>query len=63
MARSFSEYGPLVTNILPMLKKMPVLPATLGAAILLLSANSATADGNLKKVNHIIIVMQENPFL
>src|SRR3974390_520049 len=44
----------------PMLRRMPVVAATLGAAVLLLCANSAMADGNLKKVNHIIIVMQEN---
>ena len=43
-----------------MLRRMPVVPAALAAAFLLLSANSAVADGNLKHVNHIIIVMQEN---
>jgi phospholipase C len=39
---------------------MPVAAAALGAAVLLLSGHSAIADGNLRKVNHIIIVMQEN---
>jgi hypothetical protein len=32
----------------PMLQRMPTIPAALGAAVLLLSANSAMADGNLK---------------
>jgi hypothetical protein len=31
-----------------MLQRMPTIPAALGAAVLLLSANSAMADGNLK---------------
>jgi len=42
-----------------MLRQMPVVSAAMAVAFLLLS-NSAMADGNLKKVNHIIIVMQEN---
>ena len=42
-----------------MLRHMPVVSAAMAVAFLLLS-NSAMADGNLKKVNHIIIVMQEN---
>ena len=44
-----------------MLRRMPVVLAALGAAaVVLLCSNAAMADGNLKKVNHIIIVMQEN---
>jgi phospholipase C len=43
-----------------MLRKIAAIPTALGAAVLFFSANSAIADGNLKKVNHIIIVMQEN---
>jgi phospholipase C len=44
-----------------MLRKLPVVRAAVGALSLLVSlSSSAFADGNLKKVNHIIIVMQEN---
>jgi phospholipase C len=43
-----------------MLRIPPVVLAALGAAVLFLSSNPAWADGNLKKVSHIIIVMQEN---
>lgn len=42
-----------------MLRHLPVVAAVLGAVCLLVP-NSAKADGNLTKVNHIIIVMQEN---
>src|ERR1700740_900532 len=44
----------------PMLRIPPVGLAALGAAVLFLPSNPAWADGNLKKVSHIIIVMQEN---
>src|SRR5215469_11351899 len=43
-----------------MLPRLPVVSAALGAAAVLLCSDAAMADGNLKKVNHIIIVMQEN---
>ena len=43
-----------------MLRRMPILSASLGAAAFLLGSVAAHADGNLKNVNHIIIVMQEN---
>jgi len=43
-----------------MFKKLPPFPAALSVAVCLLYSNLALADGNLKKVNHIIIVMQEN---
>jgi phospholipase C len=43
-----------------MFRKMPVVSAAVGAAAFLLSSTAALADGNFKKVNHIIIVMQEN---
>jgi phospholipase C len=43
-----------------MLRRLPVLSAALAAALLLPFTPSAQADGNLQKVNHIIIVMQEN---
>ena len=42
---------------LKMSGKLPALSAT---ALSLLLSTAAFADGNLKKVNHIIIVMQEN---
>jgi phospholipase C len=43
-----------------MLRKLPVKWAAVGALSFLVLSSSAFADGNLKKVNHIIIVMQEN---
>src|SRR5215471_19549939 len=43
-----------------MLPRLPVVSAALGAAAVLLCSTAAMADGNVKKVNHIIIVMQEN---
>src|SRR5215471_2004744 len=43
-----------------MLPRLPVVSAALGAAAVLLCSTAAMADGNLKNVNHIIIVMQEN---
>lgn len=43
-----------------MLRKFPIVSATVGAVAFLLSSNTAKADGNLSKVNHIIVVMQEN---
>ncbi len=43
-----------------MLRRLPVVPAALAAAIVMFFSFSAKADGNLQKVNHIIIVMQEN---
>src|SRR5271166_6586952 len=43
-----------------MLRKLRVVIAPMAAFLCLLLSQSALADGNLKKVNHIIIVMQEN---
>jgi len=43
-----------------MLKKLSPLPVAITLAMCLLHSNFALADGNLKKVNHIIVVMQEN---
>ena len=44
-----------------MLRRLPARPGALvPLACLLLICSFASADGNLKKVNHIIIVMQEN---
>ena len=43
-----------------MFKKLSPLPAAIIVAVCLLHCNFALADGNLKKVNHIIVVMQEN---
>ena len=41
-------------------KQCVILLATLAATICLLTPQLSLADGNLQKVNHIIIVMQEN---
>ena len=43
-----------------MLRKLPIVLAGVAAAPLCFFPGSAFADGNLQKVNHIIIVMQEN---
>jgi len=43
-----------------MFRRLPARPAALTALASLLICSFAFADGNLKKVNHIIIVMQEN---
>jgi phospholipase C len=43
-----------------MFKKFSPFPAAITVAVCLLHSNFAVADGNLKKVNHIVIVMQEN---
>jgi phospholipase C len=41
-------------------RNLPFLSAALKASLVLLVSKFAFADGNLQKVNHIIIVMQEN---
>ena len=43
-----------------MSRKLRFLSAALKAGLVLLASKFAFADGNLQKVNHIIIVMQEN---
>jgi phospholipase C len=43
-----------------MLRRLPAIAVCLAAAAFFLISTSALADGNLNKVNHIIIVMQEN---
>src|SRR5215831_9545515 len=44
----------------PMSRNLRFILAAFTAASLFFAASSAFADGNLQKVNHIIIVMQEN---
>src|SRR5215469_15891722 len=48
---------PMLRSVLP---KLPVTVTAVAAAFLVVSSQPAFADGPLKKVNHIIIVMQEN---
>ena len=43
-----------------MFRRVPVVLAAMAALVSCLFPHSAFADGNLQKVNHIIIVMQEN---
>ena len=43
-----------------MLRNQRFISAALAASLVLLASSSVLADGNLQKVNHIIIVMQEN---
>lgn len=43
-----------------MFRRMPVVSAAMAALLSCFLSGSAFADGNLQKVNHIIIVMQEN---
>jgi len=43
-----------------MLRKLPIVLAGVAAAPLCFLPGSAFADGSLQKVNHVIIVMQEN---
>src|SRR5579872_1254928 len=43
-----------------MLRKSSVARLAAAAALSFLLSTSVFADGNLKKVNHIIVVMQEN---
>ena len=43
-----------------MFQRMPAVAAATAALVSCLLSGSALADGNLQKVNHIIIVMQEN---
>ena len=43
-----------------MSRNLRFLSAALKASLVLLASKFAFADGNLQKVNHIIIVMQEN---
>src|SRR5215469_18501862 len=44
----------------PMLRNQRFISAALTASLVLLASSSVLADGNLQKVHHIIIVMQEN---
>src|SRR5215472_5856068 len=43
-----------------MLRNQRFISAALTASLVLLASSSVLAEGNVQKVNHIIIVMQEN---
>ena len=43
-----------------MFERLSAMPAVLAAASSLVMSGAAFDDGNLSKVNHVIIVMQEN---